>query len=120
MLENHRVKKKNQRKPGGLSQFQEPEVVAGTGSTGSNLLSQRTRSFWGKTGRSTRISNQIWAAAGANPSRQRLFDIPPEGHGFLRPQIIPSQRDIIFPIAIRLYASSRDLVEESAVPPKDT
>jgi transcription termination factor Rho len=50
------------------------------------------------------------------------LDIQPEGHGFLRPKFIPSQRDIyISQSQIRRFMlRSGDLVEGLGRPPKDT
>ena len=51
-----------------------------------------------------------------------ILDIQPEGHGFLRPKFIPSQRDIyISQSQIRRFMlRSGDLVEGIGRPPKDT
>ncbi len=51
-----------------------------------------------------------------------ILDIQPEGHGFLRPRFIPSQRDIyISQSQIRRFSlRSGDLVSGVGRPPKDT
>jgi transcription termination factor Rho len=51
-----------------------------------------------------------------------ILDIQPEGHGFLRPKFIPSQRDIyISQSQIRRFMlRPGDLVEGQGRPPKDT
>src|SRR5260221_1213603 len=51
-----------------------------------------------------------------------ILDIQPEGHGFLRPRFIPSQRDIyISQSQIRRFMlRPGDLVEGVGRPPKDT
>jgi len=51
-----------------------------------------------------------------------ILDVQPEGHGFLRPKFIPSQRDIyISQSQIRRFMlRPGDLVEGVARPPKDT
>jgi transcription termination factor Rho len=51
-----------------------------------------------------------------------ILDVQPEGHGFLRPKFIPSQRDIyISQSQIRRFMlRPGDLVEGLARPPKDT
>jgi len=53
---------------------------------------------------------------------QGILDIQPEGHGFLRPRFIPSQRDIyISQSQIRRFMlRPGDLVEGVGRPPKDT
>src|SRR4029079_434888 len=51
-----------------------------------------------------------------------ILDVQPEGHGFLRPKFIPSNRDIyISQSQIRRFMlRPGDLVEGLARPPKDT
>jgi transcription termination factor Rho len=51
-----------------------------------------------------------------------ILDIMPEGHGFLRPKYIPSERDVYISASQirRFWLRRGDLVEGAARPPKET
>ena len=67
-------------------------------------------------------SNTYYAQQGPTEVVKGFLDIQPEGHGFLRPKFIPSNRDIyISQSQIRRFVlRPGDLVEGVARPPKDT
>jgi transcription termination factor Rho len=67
-------------------------------------------------------SNNYYSQQGPTEMVKGFLDVQPEGHGFLRPKFIPSNRDIyISQSQIRRFMlRPGDLVEGVARPPKDT